>query len=143
MKPALILAALAGSLSFSGTVLAMDAPLTFHAALSGTQETKGGDAAGSAVAEVTVSADRSQLCYDVHDIKGLEDVMAAHIHHGAAGTDGPPVVMLDKQPDGTFRGCVAAPAWLSEAISDNFAGYYINVHTKAFPAGAIRGQLGG
>lgn len=142
MNRTLILAALAGSLALSGPALALDAPLVFHAALSGAQETHGGDPKGSGEVEVTVSADRTQLCYDVHAIAGIEDIMAAHIHHGAAGADGAPVLPLSKGADGAFKGCVAAPAWLPEAIKTGFADYYINVHTKAYPMGAIRGQLG-
>lgn len=143
MNRPLIIALLAGSIGVAAPALALDAPLTFHAAMTGAQEPDGGDPQGSAMAEVTVSADRTQLCYEVHDIKSAEPAMAAHIHRGAAGVDGPVAMPLTKTADGTFKGCAAAPDWLPEALKTDMSGYYINLHTASYPKGAIRGQLGG
>ncbi|MCT2401160.1 CHRD domain-containing protein [Novosphingobium mangrovi (ex Huang et al. 2023)] len=119
-----------------------EAARTYHATLTGAQEVKPGDPDGSASADVTVSADRGTLCYDVHDIQGLDPVVGAHIHRGAVGEDGPPTIPLTASPEGGFKGCVAAPDWLDEGMKSDFTGYYINLHTHEFPAGAIRGQLG-
>ncbi len=38
--------------------------------------------------------------------------------------------------------CVIASAELAAAIVANPSDYYVNVHTPAYPGGAIRGQLG-
>ena len=69
---------------------------------------------------------------------------AAHIHEGAAGASGNVVIPL-KTPDasGKSSGCATAARALVKAILADPAGYYVNVHTAAFPAGAIRGQLTG
>lgn len=66
----------------------------------------------------------------------------AHIHEGAAGVPGPVVVQL-AGPDssGYSKGCLPTTPAQAAAIVADPAGYYVNVHTTDFPAGAIRGQL--
>ena len=67
---------------------------------------------------------------------------AAHIHKGAAGANGNVVVPLTAPgANGTSDGCATADASLIDDILANLSGYYVNVHTKEHPGGAIRAQL--
>ena len=70
--------------------------------------------------------------------------MAAHIHTGAAGSSGAVVVPLGT-PDGSGKssGCLPAARSVVASILNAPDSFYVNVHTAAFPGGAIRGQLTG
>jgi hypothetical protein len=95
-------------------------------------------------ATLTVNTTTGQVCYRV-SVAHLAPVLAAHIHAGAAGVNGPIVVPLfGYSPPKTwtlFTGCVRAARPLLAAILRDPAAYYVNVHTTQYPAGAIRGQL--
>jgi hypothetical protein len=53
------------------------------------------------------------------------------------------VVTLRTPPQfGSDAGCYEVEQDLIDAIGENSSDYYINIHTEAYPAGAIRGQLG-
>lgn len=77
--------------------------------------------------------------------------VAAHIHPGAAGVNGSPLVNLGLTaaapvalPDGTATISITVPNLTqtdATAIYNNPAGYYFNVHTPVNPGGAVRGQL--
>ena len=79
--------------------------------------------------------------------------VAAHIHPGATGVNGSPLVgtnLTAAAPvlmgDGTANITLSgSPAEISQtnaaAIVANPAGYYFNVHTQLNPGGAVRGQL--
>jgi hypothetical protein len=154
MKKPLIVAllVLVASLIPAG-VAAERLPNSFHggdpftAALSGH---------GSGTARVTLNPGQREVCWDITVMHLTAPVFAAHIHKGGAGVDGPIVVpffgLSTPSKATSFSGCREnVDRALIEAIQDNPAGYYVNVHTScagqpatcgpAFPGGAVRGQL--
>ena len=111
---------------------------SLHATLKGSAEVpEKGPPAGRGSAEVKISG--SQLCWEIK-VSGIDRPTAAHIHQGRAGRAGAVVVPFGKAFKA--RGCTKATATTAAAISRNPGGYYVNVHTKRYPAGAVRGQLG-
>jgi hypothetical protein len=101
----------------------------------------GGDPDGMGHATFRFNVGQNQVCYDIM-VEKIAPAAAAHIHKGAAGESGPPVVPL-KAPgaDGKVKDCATADAAVIKDIMQNPAGYYVNVHTADYRAGAIRGQL--
>ena len=129
---------LAGAaLTVPGGALAQSAALT--AALSGANATGGGDTDGSGRLVAKVDAEAGDFCYTL-SAKGLDNVTMAHVHEGAAGSDGKPVIKLDVTGDDSDE-CVAADPDTLKAIIAAPQNYYVNIHTTAFPGGAVRGQL--
>jgi CHRD domain len=117
--------------------------------LKGANEVPGpGDEDGRGVFVATVKGDR--LCYLLTQRK-LDTVTMAHIHTGASDVAGPIAVGLVPPINGISADCITAvpvdegtmTLSTSElaAIRANSSGFYVNVHTQAFPPGAIRGQL--
>jgi hypothetical protein len=76
-----------------------------------------------------------------------ETFVAAHIHQGAIGMEGPAVELLFGGPPTSAskieQSGMATPlrdVTGADLCTDPSA-YYVNYHSTAFPAGAIRGQL--
>ena len=66
---------------------------------------------------------------------------ASHIHAGAAGASGPPVVALDVT--GSRANAPAATTLVAMNYAELLDGtLYVNVHSATNPGGEIRGQLG-
>lgn len=134
---------------FSQTTLAQEgAPIppgtteikAFSIDLTGDAEVPGPGADGSGEAFIVVSPNSRRLCYAL-GVAGMRPPMAAHIHEGAAGTSGGPVVPFDLSNQG-LGGCVTdVDADLLRRINNDPAGFYVNVHNEDFPQGALRGQL--
>lgn len=109
--------------------------------LSGAAELPGpGDEDGRGVAVLVVDADRGTIRYLLR-ARGIDPAAAAHIHEIAADGVGPIVQDLQAPTDGSSRG-LAVNAAVAEGLLANPGDYYVNVHNPAFPAGAIRGDLG-
>jgi hypothetical protein len=98
-----------------------------------------GDPDGKGSATITI--DGGKLCYEV-EYHHIAPVTMAHIHAGAAGKAGDPVVALKLDPDENIKGCTAVAAELAAALLAEPGNFYVNVHTNELPKGAIRGQLG-
>lgn len=138
MRTVLILAAAAIA---AAPALAAD-PVKMVTKLSGAAEIPGpGDPDGTGTASVSVDTAKGEVCYSL-SVDGIDAPTMAHIHKGATGVAGPPVVTLDTPVDGSSEGCKPADAAVVAALVATPADYYVNVHNAAFPKGAVRGQLG-
>jgi hypothetical protein len=115
----------------------------FSASLSGLEETPPAALTGRGFADFTINTTTNTVCYVIYARNITLPAVAAHIHKGALGVAGPVVIPLTAPAaNGLATGCVTADAALLQDIVANPSGYYVNVHTTEFPAGAIRGQLG-
>lgn len=141
MAAALVSAALAGPLT--GAATADDGGRPLSAEMTGAQEAPGpGDPDGSGTAVMTVNPGQTEICYTL-TVSMVENVTAAHIHRAPVGVAGPVVVPLVAPTTGTSTACASVTRQLGLDILMNPADYYVNVHSIAFPAGAVRGQLHG
>ncbi len=140
-----------GTLGTPGNVAAHDGDqgiwhvtLPVTAKLNGANEVPAGsgDPNGSGQAVFAFNQATEQVCFNLELFNLQGTVAAAHIHEGAAGTNGSVVVDLD-WPNNGKDGCVTSTDAVVDAILADPDGYYANVHTNLFPAGAVRGQLGG
>ena len=145
LPTSLALLALAPFLALPSTAaLAASSPTSTD--LVGVEEVPGpGDADASGSADLKLNKGQGTVCYDLAwaDVDG--DVVAAHIHVGSSGVVGSVVVPLPAGGagnGGSASGCTSVDKALIAAIRKNPSGYYVNVHSTVFPAGAIRGQLG-
>jgi hypothetical protein len=109
--------------------------------LSGANEVPGpGDADGTGTASLTFDPEQGEICYEI-TVSNIGEATAAHIHQGAAGASGGPVVNMDVATNG-LDGCVTGVSRdVMAPILANPSGYYFNVHTAEFGAGAVRGQV--
>lgn len=112
----------------------------FTVALEGEQVTFGGDEDGSGTASIRINPGRSEVCYTL-TARNIDTATAAHIHEGPFGGNGPVVVNFAPPVGGTSSGCTAVSRDLAREIIQTPSDYYVVVHTAAFPAGALRGQM--
>ena len=130
---ALVAVMVFGGAAFAGTIL--------RANLTGAAEVPGpGDPDGSGRARLDLMPAREQICYTL-TVSNIGRATAAHIHRGTATEAGPILRELEAPSDGSSQGCVRLGRTAITNIKNNPSRYYVNVHNKAFPNGAVRGQL--
>ena len=115
----------------------------FSTVLTGAAEVPGpGDPDGRGEAKIIINPGKSKICWEIN-VRDIEVATAAHIHTAPAGTAGPVVVALSPPvTNNNSTGCATVARSLADAIRKSPQAYYVNVHNAAYPAGAIRGQLG-
>ena len=100
------------------------------------------DAVGQMILIVNPNTDRVCFLTRWTGIDGT--VTAAHIHDGVVGVPAGVVVPLFAgafEGSDQLRGCVAGNG-MTDDINANPSGFYVNIHSTTYPAGAIRAQLG-
>jgi hypothetical protein len=134
--------------------LSQVAYLTGLAEVDGQGEDDAGDPNAKGSANL-LQTDERTVCYGFM-LTGASTPTAVHVHRGKAKENGPVVLEFTNVPKdaagspsgdpGASSGCKVAktPAELSamRRIRREPANYYVNIHTDAFPDGAVRGQLG-
>jgi hypothetical protein len=171
MKRFCLIAALAGILALGGSLTAMAdrAPReNFAVPLSGDQEVPPRDTRARGVAIFHVNDDGTAVAYKLN-VANIENVIAAHIHVGIAGENGPIVVHLFGPAaagggriqgtigEGVFTAADLTGPLAGDPLSDllnamRTGGAYVNVHTNDgvaptntgpgdFPGGEVRGQI--
>lgn len=106
--------------------------------LSGAEETPAVKTDASGSAKITIAADHA-LSGSVKTKK--IDGTAAHIHIGAAGESGPPIVTLVKGEDGEWNIPAGAKFNADQYTAFKEGKLYVNVHSAEHKSGEIRGQL--
>jgi hypothetical protein len=106
--------------------------------LTGAEETPPVTTTASGAGSIKIAADKSVS--GKITTQGIQGTVA-HIHLGAVGVAGPPIITLEKSADGVW----SVPAG-SKLTDEQFASFtagqlYVNVHSEAHKPGEIRGQL--
>ena len=114
-------------------------------AMDGAQEVPSGsgDPDGTATGTITLS-NVAGLIYFSISFADIDDPVAMDITLGAPGVAGDPFVTLpvsagvDPNP---LVGTVTPDQAILQSIIDDPTAFYVNIHTAAFPDGAVRGQV--
>lgn len=114
---------------------------TLNASLRGSAEVHKGSPTGRGTAVVRLYASAGKACWTL-SVRALDKTLSAHVHKARAGKEGPVVIPLGARF--AAKGCVTGlKATTINAIVRNPRAYYVNVHTRKYLDGAIRGQLHG
>lgn len=126
---------LVASLAIAGIVQAAETTLTATLGPPADED-------GSGTASVTLDPETGEACWNL-TAEGIGPVLQSHIHVGAEGEEGAVVVPLDTDGfEDASEGCVSdQDAAVLQAVIDDPAGHYVNLHTEEHQGGAIRGQL--
>jgi CHRD domain len=138
LSPALLATAGCGTIEEGVAEAVSD---TKRAVLTGTEVVGRGDPDGMASAELSISDEADQICYDVNDVRNVGMVTGAAIYRGAKGVNGTVVLRLREANEGGWKNCVKRSEWVESALERSSGAYYIQLMSSEFPNGAVRGQF--
>ena len=131
-RKSLALAALLVSSLYATGALAEDLKLT------GAQEVPPNTSTAVGTGSIVIDADGNVSgTISTPTIQGR----AAHIHQGAPGTAGPPIITLNGGDPGTWTVPQGAKLTPDQVIAWKAGNLYVNVHTAEHPGGEVRAQL--
>lgn len=114
---------------------------TYHLKLTGKAETPPGAPNGTGAAVIALHGSTLRVCWRFSHLHGFQGATFSHIHSGDSGTSGRVVIPLSTVPKLHHKGCVRASPTVMKAIERHPSGYYVNIHSRRYPAGAVRAQL--
>jgi hypothetical protein len=117
-----------------GTALAADLKLR----LTGAEETPPVTTSATGTGTITIAADKSVS--GTIKTAGIDGTVA-HIHVGAPGQSGPPIITLNKGADGAWSVPTGSKLTDDQYASFKAGNLYVNVHSAEHKAGEIRGQM--
>ena len=122
-------------------------PITYAAELRGQNEVPPANTNAFGSAFVTLDPINNNITWEVNT-NGIANPSLSHIHRAAAGANGPVIIDFATsaaQIAGGRTSGTRSIATLSESDRTNLvnapSGFYVNVHSTAFPGGEVRGQL--
>ena len=118
----------------SGSALAVDLKVD----LTGAQETPPVTTSATGTGTITIAADKSVS--GTIKTKSIDGTMA-HIHVGAPGKSGPPIITLTKNADGAWMVPSGSKLTDEQYASFKAGDLYVNVHSAMHQPGEIRGQI--
>jgi CHRD domain len=129
-----VLIAAAALLAMSGSALAVDVKVK----LTGAEETPPVTTTAFATGTIVIAADKS--VNGKLKSSGMDGTVA-HIHVGAPGQSGPPIITLVQGPDGTWSVPEGAKLTDDQYTSFKAGDLYVNIHSADHKPGEIRAQL--
>jgi hypothetical protein len=130
-------------LGFAGPSVIQAAPVSFQVSLSGAQCVPPVDTGGAGTADLTYDPATRVVTWKI-PYSGLSSPTTMAHFHGPAkqGENGPALIWLSVQgspPANPITGSATLTPEQAQQFSSGV--WYINVHTKSYPAGEIRGQV--
>ena len=149
--PVVLLAVVIAGLSLAALAAAakVDRVYVQQIVLKGKNEKPHGELDASGTMTLCLDKGRSVISFNFDELTVNGQPTAAHIHRGAPGVSGP--VVYPFGPPGLIDPSIGEVEWsdsapataaLIAALIAKPNAYYVDVHTKAYKNGAIRGQLG-
>ena len=125
--------------SGGGTTTIPSAPnATYSANLSGKD---GGVHGGAARAVIKLHGKTGQACWKFTGLTRVSKPTFAYVWRGGAGTHGVVVFPLSTSKQFELTGCSPAAIDQIRAVEHDPSGFYATIDNKAYPVGAVRGQL--